>query len=537
MAAALLQAVGNGDRGQPGIDGIGAVAQQDGKMMNLTRLAALHDQAAVRALAHLDQVMVHGADGQQGWDGRALPVHGAVAQNQQGAAGHDGRFGLCTQAFDGRPQPLVPLSHVPGHIERRGLQMMPGRWTQVAHLQAFDSRQLVVREDRPGRFQQFGGGRRLAQQIRAAAQALAERHDHLFTQRVNGRIGHLSKALFEIMKQRARHVRHGGRGRVIAHGANGLAAILPHGAQNHEQFLARIAKSGHQRLRMIDRGLGAISAGRRAGRKTGALEEAGFLGHDLRQRHQVIIQPLAVGLARHEARHDGGVIFDQTGGGVHRQHFTWAQASFLHDARFIHRHRAYFRRHDDQAIVHNNEARGAQAIAVERTAHDAAIGETERGWPVPRLLQAGVIMIKSALLGADIARLFPRLGRQHHQRVAHITPRLHQEIERIVEHGRIAAVRGDDRRQDLGITPPHIGARQIGLTRLHPGDIALQRVDLAVVTNHAERLRAFPGGEGVGAVALMKNGNGRLEIGVVQIGVEIGQLRGHKEALVDHGQG
>ena len=39
---------------------------------------------------------------------------------------------------------------------------------------------------------------------------------------------------------------------------------------------------------------------------------------------------------------------------------------------------------------------------------------------------------------------------------------------------------------------------------------------------HAERLRALPGGEGVGAVALMKNRQAVSIVGVGEVGVEIG---------------
>ena len=50
---------------------------------------------------------------------------------------------------------------------------------------------------------------------------------------------------------------------------------------------------------------------------------------------------------------------------------------------------------------------------------------------------------------------------------------------------------------------------QPGFARLHPGAVAEQRVDLAVVGQQAERLGQLPGREGVGRVALVVDGERR----------------------------
>ena len=68
---------------------------------------------------------------------------------------------------------------------------------------------------------------------------------------------------------------------------------------------------------------------------------------------------------------------------------------------------------------------------------------------------------------------------------------------------------------------------------LHPVDVALQRVDLAVVGQHPERLRQPPLREGVGGIALVIDREGAFEPLVHQVGVEGRHLLGQHHALVD----
>ena len=75
--------------------------------------------------------------------------------------------------------------------------------------------------------------------------------------------------------------------------------------------------------------------------------------------------------------------------------------------------------------------------------------------------------------------------------------------------------------------------RHLELVVLHPVDVALQRIDLAIVGEHAEGLGEPPGRKGVGRVALMKYGERRDEALVLQIGIKIRELLGEEHALVD----
>ena len=73
--------------------------------------------------------------------------------------------------------------------------------------------------------------------------------------------------------------------------------------------------------------------------------------------------------------------------------------------------------------------------------------------------------------------------------------------------------------------------------RLHPEPVAEQRVDLAVVSDVAERLGDSPVGKRVRRVALVEQGEGRDGVRIGQVGVEVAELRRDHQTLVDNGRG
>ena len=91
------------------------------------------------------------------------------------------------------------------------------------------------------------------------------------------------------------------------------------------------------------------------------------------------------------------------------------------------------------------KARGAQAVAVERRADLAAIGEGDRGRAVPRLHQRGMIFIEGAALGIHQRIAGPGFGDQHHHRVGEAVAAREQQFERIVEAGGVRLAVRDDR--------------------------------------------------------------------------------------------
>ena len=67
-------------------------------------------------------------------------------------------------------------------------------------------------------------------------------------------------------------------------------------------------------------------------------------------------------------------------------------------------------------VVGDDVARRAQAVAIERRADLAAVGEGDRRRPVPRLHQRRVVFVEGAALRVH-QRVGPGFGDQHHHRM------------------------------------------------------------------------------------------------------------------------
>ena len=77
-----------------------------------------------------------------------------------------------------------------------------------------------------------------------------------------------------------------------------------------------------------------------------------------------------------------------------------------------------------------------------------------------------------------------------------------EQLDAVVEHRGIAAGRLDDRMKLVNVFAEQWRGEQF-LARVHPVDVAAQRVDFAVMGDEAIRVRAIPARERVGGEALM----------------------------------
>ena len=193
---------------------------------------------------------------------------------------------------------------------------------------------------------------------------------------------------------------------------------------------------------------------------------------------------------------------------------------------------ADFGRHHDEVVFRHVVARRAQAVAVEHRADHLAVGERDRRRAVPRLHHRRVILVERLALGGHGFVPGPRLGNHHEHRVRQRAAGHHEELEHVVEGRRVAAAFADDR-QDLR----QIAAEEIRLAhrlaRVHPVDVAAERVDLAVVRHVAVRVRERPRREGVGAEPLMHERQRRFHVRIRQIGKHRLDLIGDQHAFVD----
>ena len=219
---------------------------------------------------------------------------------------------------------------------------------------------------------------------------------------------------------------------------------------------------------------------------------------------------------------------------VDQQHLARLQAPLADDPLFRDRQHAGLRRHDHQTIVGDDVAGRAQAVAVERGADLAAVGESDRGRAVPRLHHRGVVLVEgaAALIHQRVAG--PRLGDEDHHRVGQRVAALHEELQGVVEAGGVGLPLVGDRPQLADVLAEQVGGHR-GLARRHPVHVAAQRVDLTIVGDVAVGMGELPGREGVGGEALVDEGERGRQGGVAQVLEVVAELSGEQQSLVDDG--
>ena len=360
--------------------------------------------------------------------------------------------------------------------------------------------------DRPSRIEQ----------VRPRPDEGHERHHQLLADRVDRRVGDLGEVLLEIGVEELRLVGQRRDRRVVAHRADRFLAGGGHRLHQDAQVLLGVAEG---LLAIEQRHVGADLA-----RLHGAVLE----------HHLGALEPLAVGMLARERGLDLLVGDDAALFEIDEQHLAGLQAPLLDDLLLRDRQHAGFRRHDDEVVVGDEPARRPQAVAVERRADLPAVGEGDRGRAVPRLHQGGVVLVEGAALLVHQRIAGPRLRNQHHGGMRQRVAALHQELERVVEAGGVRLALVGDRPQLRDVVAEQLGVDR-SLARRHPVDVAAQRVDLAVVADHAVGMRERPGRERVGGEALVDQRQRRLEVRIVQVGIVFAELVGEEHALVDDG--
>ena len=126
----------------------------------------------------------------------------------------------------------------------------------------------------------------------------------------------------------------------------------------------------------------------------------------------------------------------------------------------------------------------------------------------------------------------PRLRDQHAHHLLDRPAGENQQLQHVVEGGRIAAAAPHHRR-DLGHVWPADRVGQHALAGMHPVDVAPHRVDLAIVGDKPEWMGQIPGGESVCAVALVDQRQGTGHPGIGEVGVVFVDLIGQQQPLVD----
>ena len=107
-----------------------------------------------------------------------------------------------------------------------------------------------------------------------------------------------------------------------------------------------------------------------------------------------------------------------------------------------------------------------------------------------------------------------------------------EQLEAVVEHGRIAAVGVDDGQNFFYVVAEQVGLEH-GLAGVHPVDIAAEGVDFAVMGEVAVGMGAIPAWKGVGAETGVDQGQRAFHQGIIQVGIILIELLGQKHAFIN----
>ena len=332
-----------------------------------------------------------GGDREQGRDRRARRADAAVGEHDDVRAVGDRLGRLLGDPPHAPDHALGAVGDRPG--DRDGVRAEHGGVDAAQRLE------LVVAQDRVRDDELVRVVGPLVEQVRLRADARLDRHHDGLADRVDRRVRDLREELLEVGEQRRRLVGEHRERDVVAHRADRLLALGRHRREQDPQVLLRVAErelAGAQRLAR----LAALALGQ------------------VLQPHDALLVPLAVGPAGGHAALDLVVLDDPARPRRRRGRACPGCSRPLRrtfSAGLV--EHAGLRAEHDPAVLGLHPAAGAQAVAVERGADHAAVGEADRGGPVPRLHHARVERVEGPQVLREVVALLPGLRDHHHHRV------------------------------------------------------------------------------------------------------------------------
>src|SRR5271165_3681696 len=102
----------------------------------------------------------------------------------------------------------------------------------------------------------------------------------------------------------------------------------------------------------------------------------------------------------------------------------------------------------------------AKAIAIQGRANYSAIGKSDHCRAIPWLHERGVVLVERLLLGAHMRIARPGFRNQHGHGVRQSASSLKEQLDGVVETGRVASTRLDDGKQLVDIVAKKLRAEQ-----------------------------------------------------------------------------
>ena len=216
--------------------------------------------------------------------------------------------------------------------------------------------------------------------------------------------------------------------------------------------------------------------------------------------------------------------------GIHHQDLARADPALGNDVFAPVAVGSHFRRECYETVAGGNPAGRAQAIAIEQADGVPTVRKNDAGRSIPGLHVHGVVLVERLQVGVNGLDILPCRGNQHAQRPRHIHAAGEQQVQHIVQAGRVRAGAVYQWCDILDIGQPvSLESRR---ARVGPVAVTLDGIDLTVVGQQAEGLRQRPARHGIGRKALVKYTDRRLQPCVSQIQVKPRQINRHDQAFV-----
>ncbi len=489
------------------IDRAGAKTKERRHLMHISGLTGFQNNGDLGSLLRPDEVLLHRGHRQKRRHRNVVLVHAAVRED-------DDVLSLCRRAVHCDVQLLQRAlqRRVLVIQERDGLRMEPGL------IQRTDLHEIHSGQDRMIDLQHTAVLRLFIQKIAVGSDVDRRVRDHLLTEGVNRRVRDLREQLLEIIEQELVLTGENRERNIVSHGCRGLHAVLCHRKNVVTDILVGIAENLVQlvpQLLIVGRDLLVRN------RKTG-------------QMQKISVQPLTVRLTARIAALAFFIRDDLFLLCVHQKDASGLQAGFLHDVLRRDVQNTDLGRQDQTVVIRDVIAGRSKAVPVQSRTHDVAVREQNRSRAVPGLHHRRIIMVEILFVLLHKTVILPRLRHNHHhgERKGHS---VHvEELQRVVQHSGIRSFFRDHRENLVDVLLHDRRGHRL-LTGQHTVDVAADGVDLAVVRDHAVRMRAVPGRRRVRGETGMHDGNGRLKIMILQIVIEFAQLHDQEHALVNNG--
>ena len=288
---------------------------------------------------------------------------------------------------------------------------------------------------------------RLVEQVALRADAGGDAHHQRLADRVDRRVGDLREELLEVGEQRRLAVGEHGEREVVAHRADRLLGAWPPSAPAAPAGppgCSRTRAGGRAAARCAGRAARA-RAGRRGGRRPARTtrRRAAAVATARLTSSSATIRPASTSTRN-----------SLPGCSRPLRTMLAAGSSITPVSEAEH----------DPAVLGLQPAPRAQAVAVERRADHAAVGEGDRRGPVPRLHQAGVERVEAPEVLGQVVAALVGLRDHHHHRVRQRAAREHEQLEHVVERRGVRAAGAHDR-QHLRAGRPRRTARRRAATR------------------------------------------------------------------------